>query len=98
MTLTLMVQDSLGPKPTSVRLIELVPATAVSVPTQVPPTTLGVDTTNPAGNVSLKLTPLREKELGFVIVKVKLVEPPTGMLASPNVLLIVGGGSGCWKQ
>jgi hypothetical protein len=48
-------------------------------------------TVNPAGNVSVKLTPVMPKDaLVFVIVKVRLVVPPTGIVDAPNDFMIVG--------
>ena len=43
--------------------------------------------------MSVNATPVREMVLaaGLVMVKVKLVEPFSGMLAAPNDLVIVGG-------
>jgi hypothetical protein len=67
------------------------PAVAVIVPDpHVPVKPLGVETTKPAGRVSLKATPLSAVVVfGFVTVKLRLVEPFRGMLATPNDLLIV---------
>jgi hypothetical protein len=46
----------------------------------------------PAGRVSEKLTPVSGPvEFGFVIVKLRLVVVPSGMLAAPKALLMVGG-------
>jgi len=53
---------------------------------------LGVEIMRPAGNVSLKPTPLSEAVvLLFWMVKLRLVEPFSGMLAAPNALMITGG-------
>ena len=78
------------------RLIALLPCTAAIVPpsvAQLPPTNpLGVETTSPAGSVSLNATPVSGivLALGFVRVKVKLVVPLSGIVAAPNALLIEG--------
>ena len=59
---------------------------------QVPVRPFGVEITRPAGNVSLKPTPVSAVVvLLFWIVKVRLVEPFSGMLAAPNALMITGG-------
>ncbi len=63
-------------------------------PPQLPVRPLGVETTRPAGSVSLKPMPLRVfPALLFWMVKVKLVEPFSGMLAAPNALMITGGAT-----
>jgi hypothetical protein len=49
---------------------------------------------NPAGSVSVKLTPFSATvPFGFVIVKVRLVVPFSGMFAAPNDFAIVGGAT-----
>jgi len=53
-----------------------------------------VATVNPAGSVSVNPTPVKATvEFGLVIVKVKVVVPPIGMLAAPNILAIIGGAT-----
>jgi hypothetical protein len=48
----------------------------------------GFATTNPEGKLSVTATPLNAVvEFGLVMVSVKLVIPPTGMLVAPNALL-----------
>ena len=75
------------------RLITFVPCVAVIVPPpQEPVRPFGVEITRPAGSVSLK--PRRSAAavvLLFWMVKVKLVEPFSGMLAAPNALVMTGG-------
>ena len=74
------------------RLITLVPAVAVMVPPpQEPVKPFGVETTRPAGSVSVNPTPVRAIAFGLAIVKLSEVEPFSGMLAAPNALLISGG-------
>src|SRR5262249_60193353 len=75
------------------RLMTLVPCVAVIVPApQVPVRPLGVETTRPAGSVSLKATPLSATVvLLFWMVKLKLVEPFSGIEAAPKALMITGG-------
>ena len=64
------------------RLMLLDPATAVIVPPQEPVNPFGVATTSPAGNVSLKPTPVNGVAFGFVILKVRLVVPPNGIVSA----------------
>jgi len=61
------------------RLMTFVPATAVIVPpSQVPIKPFGVETTRPAGSVSIKVIPVSVRlTFGFVIRKLKVVLPPT---------------------
>jgi len=71
----------------------LAPAVAVTVPLpQVPVSPFGEEITRPTGNVSTNPTPVSADVFpaGFVIVKLKVVDPFSGMLAAPNALLIVG--------
>ena len=51
----------------------------------------------PAGKVSLKETPVKATGLGFVIVKVSVVVPPTEICVAPNSFLIFGGTIGALK-
>jgi len=61
-------------------------------PPQVPVRPLGVEITRPAGRVSLKPTPVSVVVLLlFWMVKLRLVEPFSGMLAAPNDLMMTGG-------
>jgi hypothetical protein len=67
------------------------PPLVVSVP---PPHVgeLPFATVNPAGKVSVNVTPVIPSVASvFVIVKVSVVVPPRGTVAAPNALLIVGG-------
>jgi hypothetical protein len=58
---------------------------------QEPVRPFGEETTRPAGNVSLKATPVAAiVELLFWMVKLSDVEPFSGMLAAPNALMITG--------
>src|SRR5262249_11415405 len=53
-----------------------------------------VATVNPAGSVSVNPTPVNPTvEFGLVIVKVRLVVPPSGIFGTPNALLIIGGAT-----
>ena len=91
-TLTEKMQEPPGTNVPPARLTEPDAAVAVTVPLpQVPVRPLGVDTTRPAGKVSVKATPLSDElALGLVTVKLRLVVPPIGILAAPNNLLMVG--------
>ncbi len=72
------------------------PPAAVIVPApQLPATPFGVEITSPAGNASVKATPVNGTVFatGFVIVKLREVAPFSGMLAKPNVFVIVGAAA-----
>ena len=75
------------------KLITFVAGVAVmSPPPQDPDNPLGVETINPAGSVSLKPIPVSVVvALLFCTVKVRLVEPFSGIEAAPNDWAIVGG-------
>src|SRR5581483_1924150 len=91
-TLTTSVQLVLPARLRADRLTLALPAAAVGVPPQVPPSPLGVEITKPAGRVSLKPMPLTVVPLlGLAMVKVSVVEPLSGMEVAPKALLIVGG-------
>jgi|SRR5580765_5405571 len=93
-TLTENVQEELAAIVPAVKLMMFVPAVAVSVPApQLPVTPLGVEITRPAGSVSVKATPLAATVLLFWMVKLREVEPFSGMLAAPNALMITGGAT-----
>ena len=71
------------------------PAVAVIVPPPHEPVRpFGVATISPPGNVSVNATPVRAfVSDGLVTVKLKLVVPLVGTLATPKDLLSVGGAS-----
>jgi len=94
-TFRLMLQELFAARVPPLRETPLLPAIAVIVPVQVPPWPFGVATTKPAGKLSLNARPLRATVLadGLVIVNIRVVVPPTGIVAAPNALLIVGGKS-----
>jgi hypothetical protein len=76
------------------KLTEDPPAIPVTVPPQLLVRLLGDATTNPDGKLSVNATPDNEaEELGLLMLKVRLVIPFSGMLATPNVLTICGGAS-----
>jgi hypothetical protein len=76
--------------------MRLDPEVAVIVPPpQVPARPLGVDTLRPEGSVSVKPMPLNDAPpFGFVMPKVRVVLPLSGIVAGPNVFWITGG-AGC---
>jgi hypothetical protein len=92
-TSTEKVQDPLAGNVAPDRLTVEEPAVAVIVPpSQLPANPFGVATTRPAGNVSVKATPVNAvtgSEL--VIVKLRVVVSFNGMPAAPNDLSIEGG-------
>jgi hypothetical protein len=77
------------------RLMVFVPAVAVIVPApHVPVSPFGVETTKPAGSVSVKATPESATVvLLFWMVNVSEVEPFSGIEAAPNALMITGGAT-----
>ena len=78
------------------RLMVVVFAVAVTVPLQVLLTPGVAATCKPFVKVSLKAIPFSAAVLaaGFVIVKVSVVVPFSGMVAAPKALLMVGGEFG----
>src|SRR5205814_10520694 len=76
-------------------LMTLVPYVAVIVPPpQLPTRALGVETTRPAGSVSLKAMLVRVVVVLLLwMVKVSEVEPFNGIEAAPNALMITGGAT-----
>lgn len=91
-TFTVMEHEPLDASVPPVKLMLLEPAVYDGVPLHVLLGTFGVATTKPAGRVSVKATPVSPKpELGLLMLNVKLVVPLSGMLATPNALLMVGG-------
>jgi len=92
-TLTLKVHDALAARVAPVRLILPLAVVAVMAPPPHDPVSpLGVATVIPAGSESVNATPVNAAlALGLLIVKVRLVKPPTGMLAAPNDFEIEGG-------
>src|SRR5581483_7488119 len=84
----------LAPTPRLAPDILTVPPDALIVP-QDPVRPLGEATIMPDGIASLKATPVSPMvfEAGFVIVKLRVVVPFTGMRAAPNALVSTGGSS-----
>lgn len=92
-TFTENVQEPLPASVPPDRLTKPVLWVAVIVPLpQVPVRPFGVEIIRPAGKASLKATPPSAvPALGLLMVKLRLVEPFSGMPAAPNTLLIRGG-------
>ncbi len=86
------LQELLAAMVPPVSAIVFVPGVAVIVPLpQEPLSPLGVETTSPDGSASVNATPVKAVALPFWMVKVRLVEPFSGMLAAPNAFVITGG-------
>jgi hypothetical protein len=74
------------------RLTEDDPAVAVLTPLQVLASPLGLETCIPAGNESVKATPVSVvAEFGLVMVKLRLVLPFSGMETAPKLFEMLGG-------
>jgi hypothetical protein len=89
------VHDALAASVAEARLIEPDPAVAVIVPPpQVPVTPLGVETSKPAGRLSVNAIPLNGMAaLGLLIVKLSIVELFSGTVAAPKLFVIAGGAA-----
>jgi hypothetical protein len=94
-TFTLRVQEAPAASVPPERLIDEEAAVAVAVPVQVVVRALGVETTRPAGNESVKATPLRVRVLagGFASVKLMLVLPSRGTLAAAKLSAMTGANA-----
>jgi len=77
------------------KLTEVPPGAAAGVPPHVLVNPLVVETTSPAGRVSVKATPARGMVFaaGLVMVNVSDVAVFSGMLADPNAAAMVGGAA-----
>src|SRR5438067_1986805 len=89
-TLTANRQEPPAGSVPPVRLMLPDPAVAAGVLPHEPVSPLGVATTRPSGSVSVNATPVSAVEFGLVMVKLRVVVPPTSTLA-PNRLSIAGG-------
>jgi hypothetical protein len=77
------------------KLTEEDPSAAVAVPSQVVVRLPGVDTTSPAGRLSVNARPFTDRAPSvFVMVKLKLVEPFRGIVVAPNAFTMEGGLGG----
>lgn len=91
-TFTLKVHELLAARVAPDRLIALVFCVAVMVPPpQLPVNPFGVEMMSPAGRVSVKPTPVSATGLELLMVKLRLVDPFSGMLDAPKALLMLGG-------
>jgi hypothetical protein len=92
-TLTVTLHDALAATLPPLRLIDPLPAVAVTVPPQALETAGGVAITSPAGSESVNASPFSATVFpaGFVIVKLRLVVPFSGIVAAPKAFAIDGG-------
>ncbi len=91
-TFTLKVHELLAASEAPNRLTTVVFCVAVIVPAPHEPVSpLGVEIIKPEGRVSLNPIPVSPVLLPFWMVKLRLVEPFSGMLAAPNALVSTGG-------
>ena len=91
-TFTMIVQEVVVASVAPDKLTTDEPGTAVGAVLQVLLSPLGVATTIPAGNVSVNATPVSATlAFGFEMLKVRVVDPFTGMLGAPNILRMLGG-------
>jgi hypothetical protein len=93
-TFTEKVQEVLGARVAPVKLtVEDAAVAVIAPPPQEPASPFGVDTTSPAGRLSVKATPVSAIlfAAGFVMVKLRDVDPFSGIVEAPNDLVIVGG-------
>ena len=95
-TLTAKVHDALSTSMAPDRLTLADPAAAIMAPPpgQLPLRPLGFAATRPEGKVSLTPMSVRATVIfGFVILKLRDVEPPTRVEAAPNTSLMTGGAA-----
>lgn len=93
-TLSEMLHDPLAAMVPPVRLMDVVPAVAVSDPLQPFLEFAGVEITSPVGSVSLTATPVRPAVVfGLVILSVSVVLPFNGMLGVAKVFNRTGGAT-----
>ena len=93
--LTTTVQELAAAIDPPLELIEVPPAVAEVVPPQELVSPLGVATISPAGSASEKATPVSASVFaaGFVIVKVRVEVPLSGMDVGENALAMLGGAT-----
>ena len=94
-TFTTKVQDALAGRVAPVRLMLLDPAVAVMVPPpQLPVSPFGVETTNPAGSVSVNPTTVRATVgFGLTTTKLRLVLWFSGTVGAANDFASTGGAT-----
>lgn len=91
-TFTLNMQEEFAAIVPPDRLMVFVFCVAVIVPLpQEPVRPFGVEMISPAGNVSVNPIPVSATPLALLIVKLRLVEPVSGMLIAPKALEMLGG-------
>jgi len=91
-TFTEIVQEAPCTSVPPVRLTVEDPAVAVTVPPQAPVNPFGVETTSPAGSVSVKLMPVSvDTAFGFMMVKLRLTFAFSGTVGAPKLFVIEGG-------
>jgi len=92
-TFTLNVQEAAPARVAPERLTADEPAAAVMVPPPHEPVRpFGVETTSPAGRLSVNAMPVKEDEaFGLLMVKLSEVLPFRRMVAAPKDLVMVGG-------
>lgn len=91
--LTVIVQKLFAATVPPDKLMLLPPAVALTDPLQ-PFTTPGVlETTRPAGRLSVKATPVNASPFELLILNVTVVFPPTGIAVGLKVLRILGGAT-----
>ena len=91
MTFTENVHEEPGGKVAPERLIRFEPARAEIIPPpQLPVKPFGVETSSPS-SVLLKVIPvIADTGSGLLIMKVRVVLPPNGMVGAPNEMAITG--------
>jgi hypothetical protein len=94
-TFTTTVHEAFTATLPPVRLMPVDPATAVAVPVQVFNKPFGVDTTSPAGSVSVNATPVSATVFagGFATVKVRVVVPFRAIVVGLKAFAITGGAT-----
>src|SRR5712692_1043501 len=93
-TLTASVQEAPAATVAPVRLRVVLPAAGAKAPPQVLLAPGTAATCRPDGSVSLKPTPVSATVVfGFVMVNVRVAEPPSRMVEGANALLILGGAT-----
>lgn len=91
-TVTVQVPDAATVPP--LKVIELLPAVAVTIPPQLVLVFGLLATLRPAGRESVNPTPIKATvEFGLVIVKVTVAVPPNGTVGALNALLMLPGAT-----
>src|SRR5205814_692747 len=86
------VHDAPPARVAPVSVIEFEPAVApIAPPPQLPTTLAGVDTSSPAGRGSVNAIPLALPAFELLMVKLSAIEPFSGIVGAPKLLLIDTG-------